>query len=58
MKYVETLPCDCGEILAIDNYKKYLPARILLSEILEVFSRDGDYMSLFQTFITQMKWWR
>jgi hypothetical protein len=59
MEYVETLPSDCGAILAMDSYVKHLPARILLSEILEVFERDGDFMTLVKLFIVEMirnKW--
>jgi hypothetical protein len=55
LEHVETLPRDCGEILAIDRYEKYFESRVLLAEILEVFAKDGDYMTLIQTFITQMK---
>ena len=54
MEHVETLPRDCGEILAIDSYEKYLPARILLAEILETFARNGDYMTFVKLFIVQM----
>ncbi len=54
MKYVSTLPNDCGSILAIDSYSKHLPARILLSEILDTFARNGDYYTLVKLFIVQM----
>ena len=54
MEYVKTLPDDCGEFLLIDCYEKYLPARILLSEILEVFARDGDFMTLVKLFVVEM----
>ena len=54
MKYVSRLPNDCGEILAIDSYSKHLPARILLSEILDTFARNGDYMTLVKLFIVEM----
>jgi hypothetical protein len=54
MKYVSTLPNDCGAILAMDSYVKHLPARMLLSEILETFARNGDYMTLVKLFIVEM----
>jgi hypothetical protein len=54
MEYVETLPTDCGTILSIDSYKKHFPARILLAEILETFSRNGNYMTLVKLFVVQM----
>ena len=54
MEYIETLPRDCGAFLVIDSYEKYLPARILLSEILEVFARDGDFMTLVKLFVVEM----
>ena len=54
MEYVKTLPHDCGATLAIDSYKKHLPARILLSEILETFARNGDYMTLVKLFVVKM----
>ena len=54
MNYVSTLPHDCGTILAIDTYKKHLPARILLAEILEAFARNGDYMTLVNLFVVEM----
>jgi hypothetical protein len=51
MEYVETLPNDCGEILAIDSYMKHLPARILLAEILEKFATNRDYMTDVKMFV-------
>jgi hypothetical protein len=54
MEHVETLPTDCGQILMIDRYEKYLPARMLLAEILEVFATKGDYMTLVKLFIIKM----
>jgi hypothetical protein len=59
MEYVETLPNDCGAIMAIDSYERHLPARMLLAEILETFARKGDYMTLVKLFIVKMvnnKW--
>ena len=54
MKHVKTLPHDCGAILAIDSYEKHYKARFLLSEILEVFARDGDYMTFVKLFVVEM----
>lgn len=54
LEHVETLPRNCGEILAIDRYEKYFEARVILAEILETFANKGDYMSLINSFMVQM----
>lgn len=60
MKHVNSLPHDCGTILVIDSYTKYLPARMMLAEILEEFATGQEYMTGVKMFVVLMvrnQWW-